>query len=159
MLNNSQRGFLRDIFLISFGCMSKDSFFAEYLSSESDFIEIFMQNLASQLETLPIAIAYNHATPEQFNVMEQLESNYNCMIADQFREFIATCQFFKDILSHIHNEKEEERNNNNASMMEDRGLTPNSYKAMFLREDLMFKKHVKESFSLAFFKLILRDII
>jgi hypothetical protein len=91
MLNNSQRGFLRDIFLISFGCMSKDSFFAEYLSSESDFIEIFMQNLSSQLETLPIAIAYNHATPEQFNVMEQLETNYNSMIVDQFREFIATC--------------------------------------------------------------------
>jgi hypothetical protein len=38
-------------------------------------------------------------------------------------------------------------------------MTPNSYKEKFLREDLMFKKHVKESFSLAFFKLILRDII
>jgi hypothetical protein len=59
-LKNSERAFLRDILLISFGCMSKDSFFAEYVSKESDFIEIFMQNIASQLETLPISIAYNH---------------------------------------------------------------------------------------------------
>lgn len=42
MLNKSENGFLRDIIQICFGCMSKDQMFAEYLSTESDFIEILM---------------------------------------------------------------------------------------------------------------------
>jgi hypothetical protein len=49
--------------------------FADYLSYESDFIEIFMQNLSSQLENLPFPIQYSRNAP--FNVLDQLTIHYN----------------------------------------------------------------------------------
>lgn len=43
--------------------MSKDQSFAEYLANESDYIEIFMQSVASQIENLPNPIAYCKTQP------------------------------------------------------------------------------------------------
>lgn len=80
MLNRSEKGFLRDIILICFGCMSKDEMFAEYLSHESHFVEILMQSLSSQLENLPYPISYSRIAA--FNVLEQLENHYNALIVD-----------------------------------------------------------------------------
>ena len=83
--------------------MSKDQTFADYISSESDFIDIFIQQLSSQLEHLPYPLSYNPY--EGLDLRHQLESNYNQLILEQFREFIDTLYFLKEIMINIHRER------------------------------------------------------
>lgn len=82
--------------------------FSDYISNESDFIDIFMQILASQLENLPSPLL--HLPDEGFNIEEQLRIHYNDMIVDQFRAFIDACFFLKEILTKVFNENSNSNN-------------------------------------------------
>ena len=64
------------------------------------------------------------------------------MIVDQFKEFVENCKFFKDILSHIHNENDKETHLNKGN-----------------NEEKNHELQVKDYFSIRFHKLILINII
>ena len=88
---------LRCVILKCLGCMSREQAFAEHIANESDFLDIVMRVLASQMEHLPYAIPY---TPKEgLGLQEQIKNNFSHVILDQFKEFIDQVYFLKDILN------------------------------------------------------------
>ncbi|CDW72941.1 UNKNOWN [Stylonychia lemnae] len=162
-LSITDKGILRTVILKCLNCMSKDETFAEYVSNESEFIEIFMQILASQLENLPHTLQY--CERDGFNVIEQIEGQYNKLIVDQFKDFIDSVYFLREILQNIHNEhismlriKHQPAKHSNApSRKNSSGKLP-----ILENQSQLESRHelkVKESFQISFFSLILCKII
>jgi hypothetical protein len=62
IISPEQKVTLRSVLLKSLQSMCKDGTFAEYIAHDSDFIDIFMQLMHSQLENLPIPIVQTDHT-------------------------------------------------------------------------------------------------
>eukprot|EP00347_Sterkiella_histriomuscorum_P007531 403348561 len=151
-LSHSEKVLLRQVLIKCINCMSKDQTFADYISNESEFIDIFMQILASQLENLPHTVHYS--PKEGFNLIEQLENQYNKLIVEQFREFTETIHFFKDILQSIHSENQDHQHNNQIQEQDEKIISD-----VLSQVENKHELKVKESFQISFFTMILCNIL